>query len=171
VDVIAEVHHDTPRLFEDSYFVRFLEEAGADYARGEARWRFCRALYVKAGGHVLPTEEDLLYKAHVALGIPELELGYTHWLSVSEGDMDGFYGQAQYRFTTYLEGFGGFDFSRGSNSVIRPNTETHSLFAGAQIDPSHTIGFLGRIEKVDSILYEDDIRGLVSITARFSTLR
>lgn len=171
VQVTAELRHHTPRIFEDSYFTRFLEDVSTHYVRSAVRWNFFRCLYAKGGVTGLFTEEDLLYKARLGLGIPELELGYAHYLTAGEGDMDGFYGQFFLRPIRSMQTFGGFDFSKGSYSEIRPNSESQSIYAGAAYDLIDAINVSGRVEHIRDFERSDDWRGLFSLSAKFSTLR
>jgi hypothetical protein len=170
VDVTAELRHQTPRIFEDSYFIRFLEHASTDFVRAATRWTFYKTLYVKPGASALVTEDKLLYKVRLAFGIPIVELGFTHWLSISEGAMDGFYGQAQYRIGRFGQVFGGFDFSTGSNSNVREDVNSHATYLGARYNITNAINVSGRVEHIESFERSEDIRGLFSLSARFSTL-
>ena len=170
IDVTAELRRQTPRIFEDSYFVRFLEDASTDFVRAAMRWTFYKTLYVKPGTTALLTEDELLYKVRLAFGIPIFEVGFTHWLSISEGTMDGFYGQAQYRIGRYGQVFGGFDFSKSSNSDVREDVNSHATYAGASYNITNAIHVSGRVEHIEDFERSEDIRGLFSLSARFSTL-
>jgi hypothetical protein len=169
--ISAVARNHVPRIFEDSFFAMFLEEAGTSSARASARWSFYRKVYATATGTTVFAEEKMLYKVSAGLGIPQLELGYTHWLSVSDGDMDGFYGQALYRLRETIDFKAGFDYSRGSNSEIRPNTESQSAWLGGTWSPVRAFSLGIRGEHLRDRLYSDDWRGLFSISSSFSTLK
>ncbi len=170
VDVTAELRRQTPRIFEDSYFVRFLEHASTDFVRAAMRWTFYKTLYMKPGASALFAEDELFYKVRLAFGIPIVEFGFTHWLSISEGAMDGFYGQAQYRIGRFGQVFGGFDFSKGSNSDMREDVNSHVTYLGARYNITNAINVSGRVEHIEDFERSEDIRGLFSLSARFSTL-
>jgi len=174
LQVSAELRTQTPRIFEDSFFTIFLEEASTTYMRASARWAFYRSFYAKAGGMTLFSEHpDPLYKVRAALGHPNLEVGYTHWLSVAKGVMDGLYAQASYRFGEKYDAFGGYDFSRGSNADpdLRATTQSHAAYLGGAATPIPALTFSLRVEQVRDLQRSDDWRGLLGITTRFSNLR
>ncbi|RQV93841.1 hypothetical protein EH220_07895 [bacterium] len=170
----GEVRSQTPRIFEDSYFTRFLEDASTNFARGTVRWNFYDEYYVKYSGHVLMGEDYNPWKIRAGLGCDNLELGYTHWLSVAEGDYDGFYGMAtgdiEVNGRDYGDIFAGFDFAKGSNSDIRKDTESQSAYYGVRITRLHAFDFSARMEHIKSWTESNDWRGLFGITWRFSTL-
>jgi hypothetical protein len=170
----GELRRQTPRIFEDSYFTRFLEDANTDFARGTVRWNFYDVYYVKYTGHVVMGEDYNPWKIRAGLGCDYLELGYTHWLSVAEGDYDGFYGTATGDITIngrdYGNVFAGFDFAKGSNSDLREDTESQSAYYGVQITKLRAFDFSARMEHIKSVTESNDWRGLFGITWRFSTL-
>ncbi|MFZ5433372.1 MAG: hypothetical protein ACOZB3_06305 [Calditrichota bacterium] len=174
VQVTAEFREQTPRIYEDSYFIDFLKEAYTTYARGAVRWTFYKMIYVKATGMTLLADyPDPLYKVRGALGHPNLEVGYTHWLSVAKGVMDGFYAQANYRLNEKYDLFGGYDFSTGSNADpdLRAATDSHAAYLGGSATPIPALTLTLRVEQVTSLNYDDDWRGLFGISTRFSNLR
>jgi hypothetical protein len=169
--ISAVARNHVPRILEDSFFARFLEEAGTTSARASARWSFYRSVYATGTGTTVFTEEKMLYKVSGGVGIPHAELGYTHWLSASDGDMDGFYGQAFYRLGEVFDFKAGFDYSRGSNSEIRPNTESQSAWLGGTWSPVKALSIGIRGEHLRDRLYSDDWRGLFSLSYSFTTLK
>lgn len=174
LQVSAEVRTQTPRIFEDSFFTIFLEQASTTYMRAAARWTFYRTFYAKAGGMTLFSENpDPLYKVRAALGHPNLEVGYTHWLSVAKGVMDGLYAQASYRFSDKYDCFGGYDFSRGSNADpdLRAVTESHAAYLGGSATPIPALTVSLRVEQIRDLERSEDWRGLLGISTRFSNLR
>ncbi len=174
LQLVGELRKQTPRVFETSYFARFLEDAGTDFARGTVRWQFYDELFVKYSGHVLFGEDYNPWKVRAGLGCEHIELGYTHWLSVAEGDMDGFYGMLKGDITVndhdYGHIFAGFDFAKGSNSDIREDTESQSAYYGILINKLRALNFTARMEHIKSQSHSTDWRGLFGITWRFSTL-
>ncbi|MCL4306204.1 hypothetical protein KJZ99_09840 [bacterium] len=166
--VSADVRTQTPRIFEDSFFAMFLEESKTTSARGGAQWTFCknRGIYATGMGYLVFSEDDMLYKARCGVGIPEAEVGYTHWLSAGDGDMDGFYGQARYLYREF-EGMAGFDYSRGSNSEIRPNTEAQVIYGGLSWSPQRMLSIGARIEHLKDPLRSEDWRALFHLTTSF----
>jgi hypothetical protein len=168
ISAIARSH--VPRVFEDSFFARFLEDAGTSSARASARWNFYRYIYGTGAGTAVFAENKVLYKVTAGVGIPQIEVGYTHWLSVADGDMDGFYGQAFYKLNQMFDFKAGFDYSRGSNSEVRPNTECQSAWLGGNWSPVRAFSLGVRGEHIRDRLYSDDWRVLLSIASSFSTL-
>lgn len=170
----GEVRSQTPRIFEDSYFVRFLENASTNFARGSVRWNFYDEFYARYTGHVVIGEDYNPWKIRAGLGCENLEVGYTHWLSVAEGDWDGFYGMAtgdiEVNGHDYGDIFAGFDFAKGSNSDYRDNTESQSAYYGIRITKLRAFDFSARMEHIKSWTESNDWRGLFGITWRFSTL-
>ncbi|MBU1983363.1 hypothetical protein KJ815_03025, partial [bacterium] len=172
--ISAEFRTQTPRIYEDSFFTIFLKEASTTYARAAARWTFYKTFYAKAGGMTLFSESpDPLYKVRAALGHPNLEIGYTHWLSVAKGVMNGLYAQASYRFTEKYDAFGGYDFSTGSNADpdLRATTESHAAYLGGSATPIPALTVMLRVEQLRDLERSEDWRGLLGLTTRFSNLR
>ncbi|MCB9357901.1 MAG: hypothetical protein H6506_02190 [Calditrichaeota bacterium] len=164
--VSVDARTQTPRVFEDSYFVKFLEDASNSAVRGGANWMFCEDRYATCMAYTVFTEEDLLYKVRAGLGDKYGELGYTHWLSAGEGDMDGFYGFGKYGFCTF-EANAGFDYSRGSNSEIRPNTESQVIYGGLDWSPERAVSLGARIEHLKDQFHSEDWRALFSLSTSF----
>jgi hypothetical protein len=174
LQLAGEVRSQTPRIFEDSYFVRFLEESASSFARGSVRWTFYEDYFLKYSGHVLFAETANLWKVRLGVGDEGLEVGYTHWLSVDEGDWDGFYGMARGPINVNGREFGnifaGFDFAKGSNSDIREDTESQSAYYGIEINRLRAFDFSARMEHIRDQAHKTDWRGLFGITWKFSTL-
>jgi hypothetical protein len=174
VQVTGEFRAQAPRVFEDSYFTIFLSEATTAYGRANVRWEFHKPLYARFSGTMLFSEyPDPLYKAQLALGCSHIEVGYTHWLSVTKGVMDGVFAQAHFRFRDRYDAFGGYDWSRGSNadSDLKPTTNSYAAYLGGSADICKTFSVTARAEQVRGVEYKNDWRGLLGITARFSNLR
>jgi hypothetical protein len=171
--VTAEFRSQAPRLFEDSYFTRFLSEASTEFARASARWVFYRDFYARGGGTILFTEEpDPLYKAQVTFGWRKnIEIGYTHWLSVSSAVMNGLFAQASYRFHDKAEAFGGVDWSRGSDPEgdLKPKTDTHAAHFGGSVTPILPLTVTARAEQIGDLVHSSDWRGLAALTVRFAS--
>jgi len=170
----GELRRQTPRVFETSYFARFLENASSNFARGTVRWNFYDKIYLKYSGHLLIGEDYNPWKIRAGLGCERIEVGYTHWLSVAEGDWDGFYamlnGSLKLNGKKIGRAFAGFDFAKGSNSDFREDTESQSAYYGIQITRLRAFDFTARMEHIKSQLRSNDWRGLFGITWRFSTL-
>ena len=167
-----------PRIYEGSYFERFLEEATTTYLRGGAAYMIGDAWYAKVNGVTLFTENpDPLYKVRGAVGMNELEVGYTRWMTVSGGEMDGWY--AQLRGDVDInkkhvgELFGGFDFARGSNADVnlRSESESQSMYLGVLIEPVKSFNFSATAEQVRDLDSRKEWRGLFSIGYRFGEYR
>jgi len=172
--VAAEVRTQTPRIYEDSFFTIFLEDASTTYGRASARWTFYKTIYAKVGGMTLfSSNPDPLYKVRAAFGCPNLEVGYTHWLSVAKGVMDGLYAQASYRFNEKCDLFGGYDFAHGSNADpdLRAETSSHAAYLGGSATPFQALTLTLRVEEIRDEVHSQDWRGLFGITTRFSNLR
>jgi hypothetical protein len=174
LQLTGEVRSQIPRVFEDSYFARFLEDAQSNLARGSVRWTFYENYFIKSSGHVLFTEDQNLWKARLGVGDEGFEIGYTHWLSVAEGDWDGFYGIAKGSIDIndreYGNLFAGFDFAKGSNSDIREDRESQSAYYGIEINRLRAFDFSARMEHIRDQAHKTDWRGLFGITWKFSTL-
>lgn len=155
-----------PRVFEDSFFAQFLEESKTSSVRSGGQYEFYKQFHVSGMGYLVFTEEDMLYKARAGVGCRKIELGYTHWLSAGEGDMDGFYGQIRHEYKQF-EGNAGFDYSRGSNSEIRPNTEAQVIYGGVEWSPQRMIALGARIEHLKNEHFEEDWRALFSLSTSF----
>ena len=56
IQFTGEFRVHTPRVFDDSYFTRFLEDASLMQLRGGARWNFYEDFYVKGLGQTLFTD-------------------------------------------------------------------------------------------------------------------
>ncbi len=178
VQVTGEFRIHTPRVYDDSYFTKFLAEAGTVYLRAGARWQFSGEYYLKGSGVTLFSEApDPLYKVRAAIGDKNTEVGYTHWLSYSGGEMDGFYGQLRGDITvdkrSVGELFGGFDFARGSNGDVslRPKTESQSVYLGLGLNVLSQLKVTATAEQIRDIDSEMDWRGLFSIGYRFAQTR
>jgi hypothetical protein len=174
VQVTGEFRSQAPRVFEDSYFTIFLSEASTTFGRANVRWEFRKPFYARAGGTMLFSEHpDPLYKVQLALGHRFAEIGYTHWLSVATGVMDGVFVQGNYRFRDRYDVFAGYDWARGSNadSDLRPITESHAAYFGGSADICRTLSVTARAEQVRDVERKSDWRGLLGVTARFSNLR
>ncbi len=169
VQVSAKAQNAAPRVFEDSFFATMIENTSTSSLRGSVRWTFWSDFYTSCGGTTVFSEGDQLYKVRAGVGIPELELGYTHWLAADKGDMDGFYGQALCSLVDDLDMLAGFDYARGSNSEIRPNTESQSAWLGASWSPISTFSVSARGEHLRDIQRKDDWRALISVSSIFST--
>lgn len=162
----VDARKQTPRIFEDSYFVRFLEEASTNAVRGGAQYLVYEQLYVTSMGYGVFTEEDLLYKARAGVGCRKMEFGYTLWLSADKGDMDGFYGEVRHEYKS-LEGRAGFDYSRGSNSEYRTNTESQVIFGGLEWEPCKRSSLGVRVEHLKDPAHSEDWRALFSLMTNF----
>jgi hypothetical protein len=174
VQVVGEFRAQTPRVFEDSFFTIFLSEAATTYGRANVRWEFRRPFYARGSVMTLFSESsDALYKAQLALGHRFAEIGYTHWLSVAQGVMDGIYLQGSYRFRDRYDVFAGYDWARGSNadSDLKPATDSHAAYFGGSADIVHALSVTARAEQVRDVERKSDWRGLLGVTARFSNLR
>ncbi len=167
----AILRNHAPRIFEDSFFATFLEDASTTSARVTAKWTSCSSVYVSGSGITVFAEDDVLYKTRIGIGVPEAEIGYTHWLSAGEGDMDGFYAQAVKSVTPCLTLMAGFDYSRGSNSEIRPNTESQSEWLGASFTPIRSFSAGLRGEHLKNSHRSEDWRVLVSLSSQFTVTR
>ncbi len=165
--ITADVRTQTPRIFEDSFFAMFLEESKTNSARLGAHWEFDDDdSYLTCMGYTIFTEEDMLYKVRAGIGDAGGEIGYTHWLSADKGDMDGFYGETRIDYKTF-EGTLGFDYSRGSNSEIRPNTEDQVIFAGIEWSPLKSLTIGARGEHLKDPEHTEDWRALFSLMTNF----
>lgn len=162
----ADVRTQTPRIFEDSFFAMFLEDSKTNSARAGAHYQICKHYYATGMGYLLFTEGDMLYKARAGVGCQKIELGYTHWLSAGEGDMDGFYGQLKHDYKQFAAN-AGFDYSRGSNSEIRPNTEAQVIYGGLEWSPTRMINLGGRVEHLKNQYHSEDWRALFSLVTHF----
>jgi hypothetical protein len=174
VQVTGEFRSQAPRIFEDSYFTIFLSEASTTYGRANLRWEFHKPFYGRAGGTVLFSESpDPLYKVQLALGHRFAEIGYTHWLSVNKGVMDGMFLQATYRFRDRYDFFAGYDWAHGSNadSDLKPATDSHAAYFGGTAEILRPLSVTARAEQVRDVERSSDWRGLLGVTARFSNLR
>ncbi|MBL0060704.1 MAG: hypothetical protein IPP40_04245 [bacterium] len=164
--ITADVRTQTPRIFEDSFFAMFLEDSKTNSARVGATWEFEEETYVTGMAYTIFTELDQLYKVRAGIGDSGFEFGYTHWLSADKGDMDGFYGEARCDYKT-LEGSFGFDYSRGSNSEVRPNTEDQVIFAGVEWSPLKSLTLGARGEHLKDPEHTEDWRALFSLMTNF----
>ncbi len=164
--VSADVRTQTPRIFEDSFFAMFLEDSKTNAARAGAQWTFYDEFYATGMGYLVFTEEDMLYKTRAGLGCKKLEFGYTHWLSAGLGDMDGFYGEAHHTYKE-LEGRAGFDYSRGSNSEIRPNTESQVIYGALDWNACNRSSVGIRVEHLKDPTHTEDWRALFSLMTNF----
>ncbi len=174
LQVTGEFRAQTPRVYEDSFFTLFLNEATTDYARLGARWNFYRCLYARGTGMALFSENpDPLWKAQMAIGGRYLEAGYTHWLSTNKGVLDGFFVQGNYTYKERYEAFAGYDFAKGSNADpdLRPSQESSATYFGAAVTPVSAFTFTARAEHVNDIRVTTEWRALVAATVRFSNLR
>jgi hypothetical protein len=174
LQLTGEFRAQTPRIYEDSFFTLFLNEASTDYARLGARWTFWKKLYARATGMTLFSENpDPLWKAQAAIGCQHIEAGYTHWLSTDKGVLDGFFAQGNYTIRERYEVFGGWDWAKGSNADtdLRPSTESSATYFGAAVTPTAPITLSARAEHVNDIRSTSDWRGLFAATVRFSNLR
>jgi hypothetical protein len=171
IQVTGELRRQTPRIYEDSFFTLFLSEAATDFVRGAVRWNFYESVYCKGGATALFSEGDSERKLHLAFGIPMVEAGYSKWLTVAKGELDGLYIKAHYQVTDKAEVFGGYDFARGSNSDLKEKTDSQVAYLGCDAAICKTLSFTARGEQIQDIERKSDYRGLFSITARFSTLR
>jgi len=167
-----------PRIYEGSYFERFLEEATTTYLRGGAAYMIGDDWYAKVNGVTLFTENpDPLYKVRAAVGMNEMEVGYTKWLTVSGGEMNGWYGQLRGDVNIGQkrvgELFGGFDFARGSNADVnlRSENESQSVYLGVMIEPVKDFNFSATAEQVRDLDSKKEWRGLFSIGYRFGEYR
>lgn len=160
-----------PRVFEDSFFATFLDKASNSSLRGACRWTFEDDVYLSTAATTVLTEGDPLYKVRAGIGVPEIEVGYTHWLSADQGDMDGFYGQTVAELLRSFDVNAGFDYSRGSNSEVRPNTESQAIWAGCSWTPTRAVGLSARGEHLRDAAHSDDWRALLSISSNFTTLK
>ncbi len=178
VQLTGEFRIHTPRVYDDSYFTKFLAEASTTYLRAGARWQFADEYYLKGSGVTVFSESpDPLYKVRAAVGDENTEVGYTRWLTYSGGEMDGFYGQLRGDITVnkYSVGelFGGFDFARGSNGDVslRPKTESQSVYLGLVVNVFSQLKLSATAEQIRDIDSEMDWRGLFSISYRFAQTR
>jgi hypothetical protein len=160
-----------PRVFEDSFFATFLDKTSTSSVRGSCKWNFDDDMYLSGSGTTVFSESDMLYKVRAGIGIPELEVGYTHWLAADKGDMDGFYGQLLFDATNTVDANAGFDYSRGSNSEVRPNTESQVIWIGCGWSPSHSFSISARGEQLRDVAHSEDLRALFSISSNFTTLK
>jgi hypothetical protein len=167
LSISGSLRNSAPRIFEDSFLAVFLEEAATAAARAAAHWNFHRTLSLTGSATTVFTVDELLYKARIGLGIPQLEVGYTHWLSAGEGDMDGFYAQALLRTRQAFDFNAGFDYSRGSNSEIRPNTESQVEWLGLSWSPRRAFQCGARIEHLKDPAHSEDWRALLSVSSQF----
>ncbi len=109
----------------------------------------------------------MLYKVRAGIGDQDFEIGYTHWLSADKGDMDGFYGEATYEEGQF-DASCGFDYSRGSNSEIRPNTEDQVIFGGLEWSPARiTSRSVHEVEHLKDPSHTEDWRALFSLMTTF----
>jgi hypothetical protein len=171
VTVTGEVRSQQPRVFEDSYFRRFLSEANTTYARLGAMWTFYKMYYVRGQGVTLFTEtSNTLYKAQAAVGCRYGEAGYTHWLSVDKAEMDGFFAQARYPFRGMCNAFAGIDFARGSNTEtdLRPDEDSQAIYFGVSASPVDALTLYARAEQVKAPQIKSEWRGLFSVIVRFT---
>ena len=175
LQLTGEFRIHQPRVYEGSYFERFIEEATTTHLRGGAAYLIDKHWFVKASGATLFTENpDPLYKVRLAGGVNDLEVGYTHWLSVGGGEMDGFYGQfrgpVNVNEKEVGELFGGFDFARGSNADanLRAESESQALYLGLAVNPCSMLTLSAMAEQIRDLDSEMDWRGLFSITYRWS---
>ena len=164
----ADVRSQTPRIFEDSFFSIFLDEAKTNTARAGAEYEFYRHFFATGMGYLVFTEEDMLYKTRLGLGCKKIEVGYTHWLSAGKGDMDGFYGEIKHGCKA-LDGYAGFDYARGSNSEIRPNSEDQVIFAGLDWSPKSYFTIGARGEHLKDSERSEDFRALFSLMTTFKS--
>ena len=178
VQVTGEFRIQTPRIFEDSYFTRFLEEASTTHLRGGARWNFWEDKYATVNGVTLfSVNPDPLYKVRFGLGMDDVEAGYTHWLTVSGGEMDGFYGRLhgdmEIDQRKLGEVFGGFDFARGSNADVnlRPKNESQSIYLGLSVNPVQALSVSATAEQLRDLDSKKEWRGIFSIGYRFAGAR
>lgn len=172
--VTGEFRAQAPRVFEDSYFTLFLGEAHTTFGRAAVRWDFHKSFYTRAGGSILFADNpDPLYKVRLSAGHRYAEIGYTHWLSVSRGTMDGLFVQAQYRFKDRVDLYGGYDWSHGSNADtdLKPASDSHAAYFGGTADIADALSVTLRGEQVRDLVRENDWRALLGVTARFSNLR
>jgi hypothetical protein len=178
VQVTGEFRIHTPRVFDDSYFTKFLGEASTTYLRAGARWQFSGDYFVKGSGVTIFSDApDPLYKVRASLGDENTEIGYTHWVTYSNGEMDGFYGQLRgdiiVNSHSVGELFGGFDFARGANGdvTLRPKTESQTMYVGVSLDLLSQLTLSATGEQIRDIDSEIDWRGLFSVFYRFSPAR
>ncbi len=165
--VTADVRTQTPRIFEDSFSAMFLDKSKTNSARVGAQWNFDDDdTYITGMAYTIFTELDQLYKVRAGVGDEGFEFGYTHWLSADKGDMDGFYGEARCDYRKF-EGSAGFDYSRGSNSEIRPNTEDQVIFAGLEWSPLKSLTLGARGEHLKDPEHTEDWRALFSLMTNF----
>ncbi len=168
LQISLDARSQTPRVFEDSFFAMFLEEAKTTSARGGAQYTLYRRIYATGMGYVVMKEGDMLYKTRLGLGDEYGEVGYTHWLSAGEGDMDGFYGFSRRSFANF-EAHAGFDYSRGSNSEVRPNTEAQVIYGGLSWSPQRMFSLGCRVEHLKNQYHSEDWRALLSLSTSFRT--
>jgi len=166
--ISAEARTQTPRIFEDSFFSIFLDEAKTNTVRGGAEYEFYKHFFATGMGYLVFTEEDMLYKSRLGLGCRKIEVGYTHWLSAGKGDMDGFYGEIKHGCKS-LDGYAGFDYARGSNSEIRPNSEDQVIFAGLDWSPKSYFTIGARGEHLKDSEHSEDFRALFSLMTTFKS--
>jgi hypothetical protein len=168
--VSAEFRSQQPRVYEDSFFTIFLSEASTEYVRASARWNFYKFFYVRGTGSTLMSENpDPLYKVQGALGCRHIEAGYTHWVSVAKGEMDGIFAQGNWAYRDFLRAYAGYDFSKGSNADTQPDGESHAAYLGATVTPCSPIDFTARVEQVSDLRYKNDWRGLLGLTLRYDS--
>jgi hypothetical protein len=129
------------------------------------------------GATLFTDNPDPLYKVRLATGSDNVEVGFTHWLSVAEGEMDGFYGQVRGDINigerTIGDLFGGFDFARGSNADVslRPENESQTVYVGLSIKPVAAFSVSGTLEHIRDLDSAKEWRGLFSIGYRFAGSR
>jgi len=166
LQVSVDARTQTPRVFEDSFFAMFLEDSKTSSVRGGAQYNLGSGVYATGMGYMVFTELDMLYKVRAGAGDEYGEVGYTHWLSAGSGDMDGFYGFGRYNFST-LEARAGFDYSRGSNSEVRPNTEAQVIYGGLTWSPLRMFNLGCRVEHLKNQYRSEDWRALLSLSTSF----
>jgi hypothetical protein len=174
VQVTGELRIQSPRVYENSFFHILVGDAATAYARAGARWDFYKRLYIKGTGiTILSGYPNALYKVQAAVGCRYLEAGYTHWLSVSKGVMDGVYAQANYGIWDKYNLFAGYDFARGANAPTdeRPLKDAESAYFGASATPISALTISARGEQIRDLQYKQNWRVLASVTARFSNLK
>ena len=145
--------------------------------RGGARWDFYEDFYIKGLGQTLFTDfPDPLYKVRGALGQKNLEAGYTHWVSASGEETDGFYGQLQGNVMFDGRHLGelsaGFDYARGTNGDERlgPN-ESQSVYFGFTFEPIKELSLSATAEQIRDLDSEKEWRGTFALAYRFTGWR
>jgi hypothetical protein len=169
--ITGEFRTQVPRVYDDSFFTIFLDDATTTFARAAAQWQFYRAIYLRAGGSTLFSEApDPLYKVYAAVGLPNVEAGYTHWVSVSKSTQDGLYLAANYRYLNRWDVYAGYDFARGSNADtdLRGASESHTAYVGGSVTPCSKLTVLCRVEQIRDLWHTSDWRALAGLTLRFS---